>query len=304
IGMSKVGLSMGADTLYSQLKRFGFLAPTGLPVPGEGKGLIRHPQAWTDVDLAAASFGQGIAVTPLQMARAYVALGNKGKMKTLHLLRDREPDPSEPQVVDQHVADEVLAMLQGVVEKDGTGTRARIPGMNVGGKTGTAQKPNAKGGGYGDSFVASFVGFIPAKQPKYFILAMVDEPYPQHYGGVVAAPVVQKVATKLLAYRGESPEEKRMPVVVSVGEPHIREVAAGTEALLDQTPSGPQRIVPNLCGTSLRRAVATLIHQGVVPQIMGEGIFVERQVPRAGSSWPANGARKCQLWLTAERSDS
>jgi cell division protein FtsI (penicillin-binding protein 3) len=304
IGMSKVGLSMGADTLYSQLKRFGFLAPTGLPVPGEGKGLIRPPQAWTDVDLAAASFGQGIAVTPLQMARAYVALGNKGKMKTLHLLRDRKPDPSEPRVVDQHVADEVLAMLQGVVEKDGTGTRARISGMNVGGKTGTAQKPNAQGGGYGDSFVASFVGFIPAKQPKYFILAMVDEPHPQHYGGVVAAPVVQKVATKLLAYRGESPEEKRRPGVVAADKPHIREVAADTEELLDQTPSGPQRIVPNLCGTSLRRAVATLIHQGVVPQIMGEGIFVERQVPRAGSSWPANGARKCQLWLTAERSDS
>jgi len=304
IGMSKVGLSLGADTLYGQLKRFGFLSPTGVQVPGEGRGLIRPPQAWTDVDLAAASFGQGVAVTPLQMARAYVALGNRGKMKALHLLRDRGTDPPEPRVVDQDVADEILAMLQGVVEKDGTGTRARIPGMNVGGKTGTAQKPNAHGGGYGDAFVASFVGFIPAERPKYFILAMVDEPHPQHYGGVVAAPVVQKIATKILAYRGESPEQKRMPVAMPSGEHAVREYAAVSDALREQTPDRSRRIVPDLCGASLRRAVGALIRQGVVPQIMGEGIFVERQVPLAGTSWPDKGARKCQLWLTEERSDS
>ena len=303
IGISKLGISLGAGTLYGQLKRFGFFSSTGLPVPGESKGMIRPSRDWTTLDLAAASFGQGVAITPVQLARAYVALGNGGKMKPLHLVRDHGKDPAGYRVVDADVAAKVLTMLQGVVEKEGTGTNARIPGISVGGKTGTAQKP-APGGGYGDTFVASFVGFIPALHPRYFILAMVDEPHPQHYGGVVAAPVVRKVATKLLAYRGESPEQKGDRVHATGVSPDLARYPAVSGRIRKISITKGTRIVPDLCGVSLRKAVEALSAQGIVPQVLGEGSFVSRQLPRAGRTWPKKGTGKCQLWLTPERSDA
>ena len=299
IGMSKIGLALGAEGLYRQLRRFGFLETTGVHVPGEAKGLIRPPQAWTQVDLAAASFGQGVAITPLQLARGYLALANKGRMRPLRVVRGIPRDTSTRQVVRKDVAEAVLRMLRDVVEDDGTGKLARIPGVEVGGKTGTAQKPTSKGG-YGDHFLASFVGFIPALEPKYLILAMVDEPHPQHYGGVVSAPVFKKVGMKLLAYRGESPlQETNMP---SGGE-----TATGTliKSPVQKVVNYEQRSdgkVPDLCGASLRRAVAAMARHGVVPRIVGQGTVVQRQQPKPGTLWNQSKAGTWKLWVTTKRS--
>ena len=299
IGTAKIGIALGAEQLYSQLKKFGFLEPTGVQVPGEAKGMIRPPAQWTKFDLAAASFGQGVAMTPLQLARAYMIFGNKGEMRALHLLRDETRDDSNHRVVSEKVANTILGMLRGVVEEDGTGTQARIPGVEVGGKTGTAQKPGPSGG-YGEDFLASFVGFIPALEPKYLILAMVDEPRPQHYGGVVSAPVFKKVGMKLLAYRGESPSkgEEVEGVGAFSGETAI------TSRILKgvSSPKKAQATVPDLCGMPLRRAVEIMARNGVLPTLAGEGMFVNRQEPKAGSSWNRSKNGSWKLWLTTERS--
>ncbi|GAU07816.1 penicillin-binding transpeptidase domain-containing protein [Desulfoplanes formicivorans] len=299
IGMSKIGLALGPERLYRQLRRFGFLGTTDVRVPGEAKGLIRPPQTWTKFDLAAASFGQGVAITPLQLARGYLVLANKGKMRPLRIVRGIDKAPSTRQVVRRDVAEAVLRMLRDVVEDDGTGKLARIPGVEVGGKTGTAQKPTPKGG-YGDHFLASFVGFIPALEPKYLILVMVDEPHPQHYGGVVSAPVFKKVGMKLLAYRGEAPlQERTMPVA---GET-VRDVSikSPVQRGLNREQATDDK-VPDLCGAYLRHAVATMARHGVVPQIMGKGTVVRRQQPKPGSSWNQSKAGSWKLWVTTKRS--
>lgn len=299
IGMSKIGLALGAERLYRQLRRFGFLETTGVRVPGEARGLIRPPQAWTKVDLAAASFGQGVAITPLQLARGYLALANKGMMRPLRVVRGIPRDTAPRQVVRKDVAEAVLRMLRDVVEDDGTGTLARIPGVEVGGKTGTAQKPTPKGG-YGDHFLASFVGFIPALEPKYLILAMVDEPHPQHYGGVVSAPVFKKVGMKLLAYRGESSLEE---TISSSGGKRGR--VAPIKAPVQRVVNNGGRTdgkVPDLCGASLRHAVATMARHGGVPRIMGQGTVVQRQQPKPGVLWNQSKTGTWKLWVTTKRS--
>jgi cell division protein FtsI (penicillin-binding protein 3) len=300
IGMSKIGLALGAEKLFSQLQAFGFLETTGVPVPGEAKGMIRPPHKWTDIDLCAASFGQGVAVTPLQLARAYLVFANKGRMQSLRIVQDSSrPEKSTRQVVREDVAQTLLAMLRGVVEEDGTGTQARIPGVEVGGKTGTAQKPTSTGG-YGDTFLASFVGLIPALEPKYLILAMVDEPTPQHYGGVVSAPVVRDVAIKMLAYRGESPMSwgTGEPMVVTTlenrGKTRVQKGAA-------EVNEGGSHL-PDLCGQPLRKAVEIMARHGIVPHIQGQGMFVARQEPKAGTAWSRIQADSLKLWLTTERS--
>jgi cell division protein FtsI (penicillin-binding protein 3) len=297
IGMSKIGLALGAKTLFNQLQSFGFLETTKVPVPGEANGLIRPPHQWTDVDLCSASFGQGVAVTPLQLARAYLALANGGRMRPLRVVQESTPEGATRQVVRKEVARTVLTMLRGVVEEDGTGTQARIPGIEVGGKTGTAQK-SVKTGGYGNAFLASFVGLIPALEPKYLILAMVDEPNPQHYGGVVSAPIVKEVAIKMLAYRGESPQswEHEVPAQDTAA------IRVKSRVQQDGSVQDEGKHVPDLQGQPLRKAVEIMARHGVVPHIQGQGMFVARQEPQAGTAWNRVRAESLKLWLTTERS--
>ncbi|MDY7002087.1 MAG: penicillin-binding protein 2, partial [Thermodesulfobacteriota bacterium] len=206
IGAAKIGLDLGAETYHSYLRKLGFGERPGLPLPGEAKGILHDPGSWKKVDLAAASFGQGVAVTAAQLAKAYLCLANQGSLRPLKLVREFSlTHARQEKVFDPRVAEQVLAMLYDAVEKDGTGTEARIQGVSVGGKTGTAQKASLSGG-YGDKYLASFAAFIPALRPEYFILVMVDEPHPGHLGGVVAAPAVREVAVHSLAYLGKLPE--------------------------------------------------------------------------------------------------
>ena len=214
IGAAKIGLQLGAKNYYNYLSGLGFGQKTGLPLPGESLGILRLPKQWSETDLINASFGQSISVTGIQMAQAYLALAAGGERRPLKLIMDESGRPEgeapapAPQVFERKSAELVLSMLREVVEEDGTGTRARIsiPGIVVGGKTGTAQK--ASGGSYGKARLASFVGIAPLQNPRYLVLIMVDEPRNNVYGGVVAAPVFRQVVTHTLAYRGELPEEK------------------------------------------------------------------------------------------------
>ncbi len=307
IGSAKIGMDMGANKLYEYLRAFGFGSRTGINFPGEAYGIVRPPEKWRKLDLAATSFGQSIGVTPVQLAQAFLYLANKGEKKQLHLIADPVSSPkTKPEdekkpthVIDPEVADSVLSMMEEVVEMDGTGRNARIQGLTVAGKTGTAQK--AGKGGYGNKYLASFVGMVPGDNPEYLVICMVDEPTRNDYGGTVAAPVVRSVMIDTLAYRGNLPDAAGDAMAEELADPIPGTELADTLAPAPQ--SAPGNNIPNLRGMALRRALEILVKKGVVPTLKGKGTTVTKQKPAAGQSWPEAGKTEGKkdvfvLWLS------
>ncbi len=284
IGSAKIGLELGAKRYASYLSRLGFGERPGLALPGASKGLMRAPEKWREMDIAAISFGQGIGVTVLQMARAFLCLANDGVTRELKLVKSPIVSESEPgeRVFDEDVARAVRRMMVDVVHKDGTGVRARIDGLVVGGKTGTAQKPLPEGG-YGRNYISSFVGFYPGDKPKYLILALVDDPSRAFYGSTVALPVVHDVALGALAYACELPGQDNAPVELAALAVPSNEVSARVVREAQPVPEGK---VPDLRGLPLRKAVEILVRQGVVPLVEGNGAVVAGQSPTPGTAWP------------------
>lgn len=216
IGMTKVGIRLGADRLYDYLTKFGLGSSTGLGLPGETKGILRNVDTWAKIDVATHSFGQGVAVTPLQMVRAMSALANDGVIPDLRVIRVEEDDIIGERIISAKSAKVVQDYLYGVVEDEkGTGKKAAIPGVRVGGKTGTAQKARTDGRGYeADKYVASFVGFVDGSligvDRTLSLIVIIDEPNTDTiYGGMLAAPVFQKIMTRTLKYLGMSRELRR-----------------------------------------------------------------------------------------------
>lgn len=303
IGAAKIGMDLGAPKLYSYFEKFGFGQPTGLPLPGEAKGLLRPLNAWSKLDLATNSFGQGIGVTPVQLAQAFHILANGGVKKPLRLVLDPPQDSSywpETRVIDPKITHTVQLMMREVVEEEkGTGVKARIEGLEVGGKTGTAQKAKATGG-YGDKYLADFVGFVPAVDPEYMVLVMVDEPEPNHYGGVVAAPAMREVALKSLSYLGRLPETVRLAQsqpapVQQAPAPDVSEVLGVAFPPMDLAVNGAE--VPNLVGLPLRKATEILAGKGVIPTLKGNGLVVGKQNPAPGTLWNNVEKEPFTLWL-------
>lgn len=282
---AKIGLDLGPAPYFRYLDALGFTSPTNLPLPGQAKGILRPPHSWSKMDLATISFGQGMASTPLQLARAYLTLANEGKFTDLNIVKDAKRSPgSGQQVFSPHVSRQVMSMLRDAVEMDGTGTGARISGVEVGGKTGTAQKASPAGG-YGDKYVASFVGFIPANDPEYMIMVIVDEPEPQHYGGVVAAPAFAEIGNYILS-SGSGLRFRALPISDSQTVVRNPEVDNGRFSVGQRRQNivlGEQ--MPDLRGFSLRRAVESLLSEGIVPVLEGRGVIVNNQSPAPGEDW-------------------
>ena len=309
MGAAKIALDVGASKLHEYLSRLGFGNKVGLPLPGESKGILRPPGLWEQLDLASAGFGQGFSVTALQLAKAYLCLANFGVSKPLRISLDPviETQPTT-RIYSQEVAASVLHMLRDVVEEDGTGKRARIQGVDVGGKTSTAQKASSKGG-YGKKVVASFTGLFPIDKPEYLILVVVDEPEPQHYGGVVAAPVFKEVAEKTLAYEGNLPEPAKQVLMAETQRreeiqnfARVANKCAPSNFSLRRPVSPECRVasdkIPDVVGLSVRSAMEAFAGQGVVPHFKGTGTIVSRQQPRAGGNWSEETRTKCTLWLS------
>jgi cell division protein FtsI (penicillin-binding protein 3) len=204
--------NVGAITLAEKLRRhrlaqwisrFGFGKPTGIDYPGESRGIVLPERDWSGSTIGNVPIGQGIAVTPIQMAAAYGAVANRGvwvqPRLVDHVGDGRSVAPKRRRIVSRPVAAQLMAMLKNVVA-EGTGTEAVVPGYQVAGKTGTAAKAEAHGG-YSDSrYVASFVGIVPASRPRLVILVSVDEPRGAIWGGVVAAPAFAQIARFDLQY--------------------------------------------------------------------------------------------------------
>lgn len=201
---------LGKDRLARWISRFGFGHLTGIDYLGESPGFVLPPDRWSGSTIGNVPIGQGIAVTPVQMAAAYAAIANDGVWVRPHLVDHvaglARPRAAKRRVMSSAVAGSLVQMLRGVVGAGGTGELAAVPGYQVAGKTGTAQKPDARGG-YSDSrYVASFVGFVPASSPRLVILVAVDEPQGMIWGGVVAAPAFQQIAKFDLQYLEVPPD--------------------------------------------------------------------------------------------------
>lgn len=213
IGMTKVGMRLGADRLYASLRSFGFGESTKLGLPGETRGILRPVESWAQVDVATHSFGQGVAVTPLQVVRAVSAIANGGMLPKLSVIDDGT-DPKLRQgdrILSERAATIAREMMYGVVEDEhGTGGNAAIEGVRIGGKTGTAQKARTDGRGYAAGlYVASFVGFAEADslgvKRRLSLLVMIDEPHTNSiYGGTLAAPVFKRIMQRTLHYLSTS----------------------------------------------------------------------------------------------------
>ncbi|HEX6208582.1 MAG TPA: penicillin-binding protein 2 [Actinomycetota bacterium] len=206
VGTIKVAERLGRDRLATWLTRFGFGRRTGIDFPGEAEGILLDRDDWWVTSMGTIPMGQGIAVTPLQMASVYATVANDGVRIRPRLVRGTirpgqrfEPSPPGPRrrVIGKDTARALREMLVRVVE-EGTGDLARVEGYEVGGKTGTARKPLEDALGYSDEYVASFIGFAPADEPRIVVAAMLDEP-DTVYGGVAAAPLFREVARFALA---------------------------------------------------------------------------------------------------------
>ena len=203
VGAITLAERLGRHRLVQWISRFGFGRKTGIDFPGESQGIMLPERHWSGSSIGNIPIGQGIAVTPIQMASAYAAIANRGVWVRPHLI-DHVGDgasvrTARRRIVSRAVATQLMAMLKNVVA-EGTGTLAVVPGYQVAGKTGTAAKPDEHGG-YSDSrYVASFVGAVPASRPRLLILVSVDEPRGAIWGGVVAAPAFAQIAKFDLQY--------------------------------------------------------------------------------------------------------
>jgi cell division protein FtsI (penicillin-binding protein 3) len=203
VGAVTIGERVGRTRLDHWIRRFGFGKPTGVDLPGEEQGIVLPLGQWSDSTIGNVPIGQGIAVTPMQMATAYAAIANGGMLRAPHIIEQvgarHTRLPKGHRVISEANAASLRSMLEGVLGPGGTASGAAIPGYSLAGKTGTAQK--AIPGGYSSTkYIASFVGFAPAAHPKLLVAVMVDEPQGDIYGGSVAAPAWRKITSFALNY--------------------------------------------------------------------------------------------------------
>jgi len=224
IGTAKMGLSLPPSVLWRELNQVGFGTLPHSGFPGEVSGRLRSWKSWRPIEQATISFGQGVSVTLLQLARAYSVFANDGELKPLSLIKLKEPSIGQ-QVMSAQIARQMREMLELVVQPGGTAPRAQVMGYRVAGKTGTAQKVD--NGVYADGrYIASFIGMAPASNPRLIVAVMIDEPSAgQYYGGAVAAPVFSAVmgaALRMLAVPQDAPSNNI--VITPAGVPEVKEV--------------------------------------------------------------------------------
>jgi len=263
IGASKIGELLGREKYHSYLKKFGFGDKTGIDLPGESGGRVLSPRKWGKIELATISFGQGISVTALQLVTALSAIANGGYLMEPYIIKKiidsdgrvvREKRPEvRSRVMSYDTSYQMKLIMEKVVE-EGTGKRARMKGFSVGGKTGTAQIPDPRNGGYyKDRYIASFIGFAPTDDPKIVMAVVVEAPKNKTHGGSVAAPIFKQIAEKVLFHMGVTPKD----------------VYAGT------------KVMPDLSGMSARDILKWSKKEGVKVEVKGSG-YVTNQTPSPG----------------------
>lgn len=196
VGAAKIALSMEPSVLWQTFSSAGFGEHTGSHFPGEAVGMLRDAQSWKPIEQATMSYGHGISVNLLQLARAYTIFTGNGEIKPISLFKLESPAAGQP-VFSSKTAEQLRVMMESVVMPGGTAPLAQVAGYRVAGKTGTAHK--LQGRHYANKYVASFVGFAPVSAPRLIVAVMIDEPgNKEYYGGLVAAPVFSQVVAGAL----------------------------------------------------------------------------------------------------------
>jgi cell division protein FtsI (penicillin-binding protein 3) len=295
VGAIKVGLRLGPQRLGAYTSRFGFGRRSSPDFPGESPGIVWSPDKLTDSALASVSMGYQIGVTPLQMAVALSSIANGGDLLEPRVVRAvvkdgvRTPVPHNP--IRRTVTAETAAVLTDIMEQvveRGTGTRAQVPGFTVAGKTGTAQK--VVDGRYSRTeYNASFVGFVPSRQPELAIVVVIDSPRGRnaYYGGTVAAPIFQRIADAALRHRGVPPTINAPPPVLVRRDdpsdaPTRTAVSFSPLPAAPALPAVPSQGLPDLRGLGARDALRVLAQIGMIARVRGAGIVVDQQ-PEPGS---------------------
>jgi len=293
IGAAKIGSRLGPERLFGSLRKFGFGEKSDIDLPGEVVGYLRDRSRWYGIDLATISFGQGISVSAVQLTAAISAIANGGLLMKPYIVDKISDDAGttirqfSPQirrrVISSGTSRTMAKMMEGITTEGGTGLNAAVDGYRVAGKTGTAQKVDPLTRCYSASKrTASFVGFIPAEQPRLTILVVIDEPKTSSYGGVVAAPAFREIAQQSLCYlkvpptlpltpkksAPEEPREKTPEQNVNVAESGIDEGTAGA-------------LMPNFQGMSIRQVMRYMEKNSLNVKILGSGRAVE-QNPQPG----------------------
>jgi len=305
VGAIKIGLGVGAERLGRYVRRFGFGERLSGDLPGETRGMLSDPKGWSQSTLASVSMGYEIGVTPLQMAAAVSSVANGGVLVQPRLVRALRHGATRTEVAPRDlrrtISRETAATLVSIMEQVitvGTAKSAQVPGYTVAGKTGTASKIVNKRYSQTD-YHASFVGFVPSREPVFTILVVVDTPRAgSHYGGSVAAPIFQRIADAALRHTGVAPTINPLPPVL------VQASAAGASPseLVRTAAAGPRQIsvvagapaVPDVRGLGAREAARRLARLGLVPRLTGDGIVID-QDPVAGTA--LEPGRPCRLWL-------
>ena len=321
VGSIKVGLRLGKERYYKYMTAFGFGSTTNLGLPGESRGLLRPPAQWSGLSLATMSIGQEISVTAVQMLAAVSAVANGGRLMQPQIVRavldaqGREARSFEPKAVRQVISPETartLTELMVNVVSNGTGHNAAIPGYDVAGKTGTAQKMDPATKRYSRApGVLSFVGFVPADDPRLAMIVLLDEPKNEKWGSEAAAPMFAEIGSEALRYLNVPPRDSspvpilrgeiatagpKTPRAGGLGDGGAVQGAAVLPAALTEAPAADEgpRIMPRLTGLSLREAMESLAPFGVGLEIAGRGI-VTAQSPLPGAPLPTGAV--CRLRL-------
>jgi len=289
--LAQVGQGLGKETFYTYLKSFGFGSKTKIDIAGEEQGLLIDIQRVKDLELATMSFGQANLVTPIQLLTAVSAIANGGNLMQPYIV-DKITDKkgqvlrtNQPKVVRQVISPTTSAIMNDIlvqVVDKGTGGRAKIPGIKVAGKTGTAQKIDPETGGYSKTdYITSFVGYAPADNPKIAVLVVVDTPKKGVIqGGSQAGPHVKKIIEGALQYYGIPVAAGTPSDISGIGE--IFPVSPPPETVVpENTPGKGEVVVPNVIGLTIRQAGEALGKNELRYKFSGSGLAV-KQFPEAG----------------------
>ena len=324
VGAIKIALRMGAPKFYEYIRGFGFGQQTGVDLPGESKGILRKLDNWSAISIGSVSMGQEVGVTPMQLVTAVSAIANGGTLYKPHVVagvkRGSESlpmtgvlAPGEPkEVIRPETAATLRRLMEGVVLKGGTGTRARLDGWTAAGKTGSAQKIDPATGRYSPTqLIASFSGFAPINNPAVTILVSLDSPVGEHEGGQVAAPVFKRIAEQVLPYldvprdvplspkliqaaykRNEMEEESSLSDFTPVDFSAQPDEAAESSEKKKENPQpavtvaldeGGDVAVPDFRGKTMRDVTEMSLRLGLEPVLVGSGLAVDAA--------PASGTR-------------
>src|SRR5262245_1238491 len=300
IGAVKIGFKVGTERLSRFVSLFGFGRQVSPDFPAENAGIVWSPEKWTDSALASVSMGYQVAITPLQMVAAVSSVANGGEYVEPRVVRAiyrngvRYQTPTK--VVRRTITADTAATLTGIMEgvvTDGTAKLARIDNYTIAGKTGTAQKLINGRYSHSDHY-ASFVGFMPSRDPQIAIVVVLDSPKGPNgdHGGRVAAPIFKSIAEPALRYLGVAPTlNPAPPVLVARHDGNSDAPVVGTaasEAAVKLIVDEPEGIVPDLRGLSARDAVRKLVRLGLTARLSGDG-FVVSQEPQPGTPVDAEG---------------